>query len=75
MAKFFQLMPQPLLTQDQLRLLKYDNVVSGKYKTNNDIGVPSTRFFNKEVKNYCYMWKDGGQFSTDKYKTDKKNIN
>ncbi len=70
MAKFFQLMPKPLLTQDQLRLLKYDNTVSGKYKTNNDIGVPSTRFFNKEVKNYCYMWKEGGQFSTDKYRNN-----
>ncbi len=70
MAKFFQLMPKPLLTQDQLRLLKYDNIVSGKYKTNNDIGVPSTRFFNKEVKNYCYMWKEGGQFSTDKYRNN-----
>ena len=75
MAKFFQLMPKPLLTQDQLRLLKYDNVVSGKYKTNNDIGVPSTRFFNKEVKNYCYMWKDGGQFSTDKYRNNENDIN
>ena len=75
MAKFFQLMPKPLLTQDQLRLLKYDNIVSGKYKTNNDIGVPSTRFFNKEVKNYCYMWKDGGQFSTDKYRNNENDIN
>ncbi len=70
MAKFFQLMPKPLLTQDQLRLLNYDNIVSGKYKTNNDIGVPSTRYFNKEVKEYCYMWKDGGQFSTDKYRNN-----
>ena len=25
-AKFFQLFPNPLLTQDQLRLLKYDNI-------------------------------------------------
>ena len=32
-AKFFQLLPKPLLTEDQLRLLKYDNISSGKYKT------------------------------------------
>ena len=66
-AKIFQLLPEPLLTEDQLRLLKYDNVISTKYKTNFDIGVPSTRFFNKEVKKYSYMWRDGGQFSTEKY--------
>ena len=62
-AKVFQLLPNPLLTHDQLKLLKYDNITSGKYKTNFDIGVPSTKFFDIEVKKYCYMWKDGGQFS------------
>ena len=66
-AKFFQLFPKPLLTQDQLRLLKYDNIVSGKYKTNSDFGVPSLRNFETEVKKYCFMWKEGGQFSTEKY--------
>ena len=66
-AKLFQLMPEPLLTLDQLKLLKYDNILSGKYKSNSDVGVPSLRYFDKEVKKYCYMWRDGGQFSTDKY--------
>ncbi len=66
-AKFFEIMPNPLLTQDQLRLLKYDNIVSGKYKTNVDIGLPSRKYFDDEVKKYCYMWRDGGQFSTEKY--------
>ena len=68
-AKFLQLMPNPLLTEDQLRLLKYDNVSSGKYKTNFQIGVPSKLLFKDEVKKYSFMWRDGGQFSTDKYKT------
>ena len=67
-AKLLQLLPQPMLTEDQLRLLKYDNVLSGKYKNNSDIGVPSKKFFYDEVKKYCYMWRDGGQFSTEKYK-------
>ena len=62
-AGIFEIMPKPLLTRDQLRLLKYDNVASGKYKTNFDIGVPSIKYFDTEVKKYCYMWKDGGQFS------------
>ena len=70
-AKFFQLFPNPLLTEDQLRLLKYDNISSGKYKTNFDIGVPSIRLFNSEVKKYSFMWKEGGQFSTEKYKQNK----
>ena len=66
------MLPKPLLTEDQLRLLKYDNVVSNKYKTNFDIGAPSTRYFDEEVKKYCYMWKEGGQFSTEKYHLDEK---
>ena len=70
-AKIFELLPNPILTQDQLRLLKFDNVVSGKYKTNIDIGLASKRFFEEEVKKYSYMWRDGGQFSTDKYNFDK----
>ena len=69
-ARFFQLFPKPLLTQDQLRLLKYDNVSSGKYKTNKEIGLPSKLFFKEEVKKYSFMWRDGGQFSTEKYNTD-----
>jgi len=70
-AKLFEIMPRPLLTRDQLRLLKYDNVPTKKYKTNFDIGVPSLRLFDEEVKKYCYMWRDGGQFSTDKYSSSK----
>ena len=66
-AKFFQLLPKPLLTEDQLRLLKYDNIPSGKYKTNSDIGLPSKLYFKDEVKKYSHMWRDGGEFSTEKY--------
>ena len=69
-ARFFEMLPNPLLTRDQLKLLKYDNIQSGKYKTNSEIGVPSIRFFDQEVKKYCYMWREGGQFSTEKYKQE-----
>ena len=66
-ARIFEITPKPLLTRDQLRLLKYNNIPSGKYKTNLDIGVPSIRSFDEEVSKYCYMWREGGQFSTEKY--------
>ena len=66
-AKLFQLFPKPLLTVDQLMLLKYDNIPSAKYQTNSDIGIPSTRMFDQEVEKYSYMWREGGQFSTKKY--------
>ncbi len=66
-AKFFQLFPSPILTEDQLRLLRHDNINSGKYKTNSDIGVPSNKNFLEEVGKYSFMWRDGGQFSTKKY--------
>ena len=62
-AKFFQLLPNPLLTVDQLKLLKYDNVISGKYKTNFDIGLPSKKIFSEEIKKYSYMWTEGGEYS------------
>ena len=66
-ANLFQLFPNPLLTVDQLKLLKYDNILSKKYQTNSDIGVPSKRIFDQEVEKYCYMWREGGKFSTKKY--------
>jgi uncharacterized protein YbjT (DUF2867 family) len=66
-ANLFQLLPKPLLTVDQLKLLKYDNISSKKYQTNFDMGVPSTRVFEQEVEKYCYMWREGGKFSTKNY--------
>ena len=73
-ASLFEMMPNPILTMDQLKLLKYDNILSGKYKSNSDLGVPSLRFFDEEVKKYCYMWREGGQFSTEKYTSDNIDI-
>ena len=67
-CKYFRITSNPLLTKDQLRLLKYDNTTSGKYKTNFEIGIPALRKFEDEVKKYCYMWREGGEFSTEKFK-------
>ena len=66
-AKIFEYMPNPILTRDQLKLLRHDNIKSGRYKTNSDLGIPSIKYFDIEVKKYSYMWREGGQFSTEKY--------
>ena len=63
MAFFFQLLPKPLITKDQIKLLFYDNVPSGRYKTNFDIGKKFELSFEKEVEKYCYMWKQSGEYS------------
>ena len=63
MVKFFELMPNPLMTIDQLKLLKYDNILSGKYKSNKDFGIQSNLQFENEVKKYSFMWIDGGEYS------------
>ena len=62
-AFFFQLFPKPLITLDQLKLLKYPNIPSGEHKTNFDIKMPSYANFENEVNKYSYMWRQGGQFS------------
>ena len=66
-AKFFEIFPKPLLTLDQLKILKYDNINSGRYKTNFDIGLPSKRFFDDEVGKYCHMWREGGEYTKKKF--------
>ena len=62
-AKILQLLPNPLLTEDQLKLLKYDNVKSGIYKTNFDLGFEANKKFNIEIDKYSYNWRTGGQFA------------
>ena len=63
MATFFQILPKPLITRDQIKLLYYDNIPSGKYRTNFDIGKNFRLNFENEVEKYCYMWKESGEYS------------
>jgi len=70
-AKIFQMMPKPLITTDQLKLLKYDNVLSGKYKTNLDLNINSLKKFENEIDIYSFNWSSGGQFSKKNF--DKNN--
>ena len=67
-AIMFQIFPKPLITRDQLKLLSYDNIPSGKYKTNFEINKKFRLKFEEEVERYCYMWKESGEYSKKDYK-------
>ena len=62
-ARLFEIMPKPLLTRDQLKLLKYDNIPSKKYKTNFDFGLNANKKFEEEIEKYSYNWRSGGQYT------------
>ncbi len=71
-AKLFEIMPSPLITLDQIKLLKYDNVPSGKYKTNFELDHSAKKLFDEELKKYSYNWRTGGQYSRLKVLGEKK---
>ncbi len=71
-AKIFEIMPNPLVTVDQINLLKYDNTPSGKYKTNFDLGLGANRIFEKEIEKYSFNWRDGGQYTREKFLKNNK---
>jgi NADH dehydrogenase len=58
---FLQMMPNPLLTPDQVEMLKHNNIVSGDYPTLKDLGVSGTPIHNILPK-YIYRFRTGGQF-------------
>ena len=58
---FLQMMPNPLLTPDQVEMLKYNNIVSGDYPTLKDLGITGTTIQNVLPK-YIYRFRTGGQF-------------
>ena len=62
-AKILQLMPHPLLTEDQLKLLKYDNIKSENYKNNFDLGLYTKKIFEVEINKYSFNWRNGGQYT------------
>ena len=62
-ATFLEKFPKPLITKDQLKLLKYDSILSRENKSNFDLGIKPKLKFEDEVKKYAYMWKKEGQYS------------
>ncbi len=65
-ASVLQMLPNPLITLDQLRLLKYDNIKSENGITNFELGHESKINFKDGVMKYAYNWRDGGQYSIRK---------
>ena len=58
---FLQMLPNPLLTPDQVELLKHHNIVSGDHSTLKDLGITGTPIQNILPK-YIYRFREGGQF-------------
>ena len=58
---FLQMMPNPILTPDQVEMLKYNNVVSGDHSTLNDLGITGTAI-QSILPKYIYRFRTGGQF-------------
>ena len=58
---FLQMMPNPLLTPDQVEMLKYNNIVSGEHPTLEDLGI-SGKTIQSILPKYIYRFRTGGQF-------------
>ena len=58
---FLQMLPNPLLTPDQVELLKYNKIVTGEHPTLKDLGINGTTI-QSILPKYIYRFRTGGQF-------------
>ncbi len=58
---FLQMLPNPLLTPDQVELLKHNNIVSGDHSTLKELGITGTSI-ESILPKYIYRFRAGGQF-------------
>ena len=58
---FLQMLPKPILTTDQVELLKYDNIPSGEYPNLKDLGIEG-KTISSILPQYIYRFKTYGQF-------------
>ena len=58
---FLQMMPNPILTPDQVEILKYNNIISGAYPTLKDLGITGTPI-QSILPKYIYRFRASGQF-------------
>ena len=58
---FLQMLPNPLLTPDQVDMLKYNNIVSGDHLTLKDLGITGTTI-QVILPKYIYRFRAGWQF-------------
>ena len=61
-AFFLQLLPNPLLTPDQVRLLQHDNVVSPTAPGLADLGITPTSV-EAEVPSYLWRYRAKGEYA------------
>ena len=59
---FLQMMPNPLLTSDQVEMLKYNNIVSGDYPTLKNLGISGTPI-QSILPKYIWRFRSGGEFN------------
>jgi len=61
-SHFLQMLPNPLLTPDQVEILKSGhNIISGDYPTLKDLGITGTPI-QSILPKYIYRFRSGGQF-------------
>ena len=58
---FLQMFPKPILTVDQVELLKYDNIISGEHPTLKDLGIEGKNI-TSVLPEYIYRFRTYGQF-------------
>ena len=58
---FLQMMSNPLLTPDQVELLKHNNIISGDHPALKDLGITGTSI-QSILPKYIYRFRTGGQF-------------
>ena len=61
-AKILQLLPKPLITADQVEMLKYDNVVTNNYPTLKDLKI-NPKSIDSILPSYIWRFRKGGQFA------------
>ena len=61
-----KVMPTPLITLDQLKLLKYDSIKSNDYKSNLDFNIGNNTKFETEIEQWSYLYKQGGEYNKKK---------
>jgi len=58
---FLEMLPKPILTRDQVELLKYDNITSGEYPNLKDLGIEG-KTVRSILPKYIYRFRTYGQF-------------
>jgi NADH dehydrogenase len=61
-AWFLQMLPNPLLTVDQVKLLEHDNVVADGAKALTDLGIEPTAA-EGVIESYLYAYRPQGQYT------------